>query len=122
MRFLANMGISGRTVNWLHQNGHDAVHLRNQGLQRLPDAEIAAKARLEGRIILTTDLGFGRLLAHSGEASPSVISFRLSDERADNVNLRLSAVLAQFQHDLEAGAIISVRDSLIRLRRLPIEP
>ena len=122
MRFLANMGISGRTVTWLQQNGYDAVHLRNQGLQRLPDDAIVEKARREDRIILTTDLGFGRLLAHSGEASPSVIIFRLSDERADNVNVRLSAVLAQFQHDLDAGAIISVRDRLIRMRRLPIAP
>ena len=47
MRFLADMGISMRTVRWLKQAGHDAVHLSEQGLQRWPDAEILLKARLK---------------------------------------------------------------------------
>lgn len=63
MRFLADMGVSLFTVSWLREAGHDAVHLREQGLQRLPDAEILLKARQEDRIILTMDLDFGTLLA-----------------------------------------------------------
>ncbi|MGA3124738.1 MAG: DUF5615 family PIN-like protein [Polyangiaceae bacterium] len=34
MRFLADMGVSPRVVHWLHEHGHDAVHLRDQGLHR----------------------------------------------------------------------------------------
>ncbi len=47
MKFLADMGISQSTVHWLRQLGYNAVHLREQGLQRLPDAEIVKKARTE---------------------------------------------------------------------------
>ena len=75
MKFLADMGISMRTVVWLRTIGHDAVHLREQRLQRAVDAEIAAKAALEDRIVLTMDLDFGYLLAVSGERIPSVILF-----------------------------------------------
>jgi predicted nuclease of predicted toxin-antitoxin system len=53
MKFLADMGISLRTVSWLRNAGYDAVHLRDEGLQRLPDDQILVKARTEGRILLT---------------------------------------------------------------------
>jgi len=37
------MGVDQRIVHWLQQNGHDAIHLRDQGLQRLPDPDIFEK-------------------------------------------------------------------------------
>ena len=63
MKFLADMGISLLTVAWLRNAGYDIVHLREQGLQKLPDDEIVIKARTEGRIVLTVDLDFAQLLA-----------------------------------------------------------
>jgi predicted nuclease of predicted toxin-antitoxin system len=52
VRFLADMGVSQRVVLWLMEHGHDAVHLREQGLQRLENGDIFAKAFRESRIIL----------------------------------------------------------------------
>ena len=111
-----------RTVEWLRQNGHDVVHLREQGLQRLPDDAITAKARAETRIVLTMDLDFGYLLAVSGASAPSIVIFRLDDERPPAVNERLDATLARCGSELENGAIVSVSESSIRVRRLPIGP
>jgi len=121
MRFLGDMGISMRTIGWLRQNGHDAVHLRDESLQRLPDDRILLKARKEKRILLTMDLDFGYLLAVSKGKMPSVIIFRLSDERADNVSKRLSDVLAKCADDLEGGVVGSVSEVIIRVRHLPIK-
>ena len=120
MRFLADMGISQKTVAWLVSKGHEAVHLRTLGLQRLPDSQIVEKARSEQRIVLTLDLDFGYLMAVSGEHLPSVIIFRVSDERSEFVTERLSDVLETCARDLEAGAVISVADSDARVRRLPL--
>ena len=50
MTFLADMGISSRTVNWLRNEGHQAVHLVEQDLYRFPDAAILQKARDEERV------------------------------------------------------------------------
>jgi hypothetical protein len=47
MRFLADMGVSQQVVEWLRTNGHEAVHLRDEGLQRLPNGEIFQKAGRE---------------------------------------------------------------------------
>jgi predicted nuclease of predicted toxin-antitoxin system len=40
MRFLGDMGVSWRVIEWLRAGGHDAVHLRDEGLQRLPNGDI----------------------------------------------------------------------------------
>jgi uncharacterized protein (DUF433 family) len=39
MRFLADAGISPRTVEFLRQHGHDAIHVRALGLQRASDPD-----------------------------------------------------------------------------------
>jgi predicted nuclease of predicted toxin-antitoxin system len=120
MRFLADMGISQSTVNWLRGKGYDAIHLREEDLHRISDMEIAEKGRREERIILTCDLGFGDIMAASSGTCPSVITFRLEDERPENVNRRLTRVLEESSDALEKGAIISVGESGHRVRLLPI--
>jgi predicted nuclease of predicted toxin-antitoxin system len=122
MRFLGDMGIAGSTMNWLKSKGHDAKHLRDEGLQRLPDAAIFAKAENEDRIILTFDLGFGDIAAAAGTMLPSIIIFRLLDQTPSNVNRRLDVVLREASTALSQGAIISVDEIRYRIRRLPILP
>lgn len=121
MKFLADMGISQSTVRWLRQLGHDAIHLREQGLQRLPDADIVAKAKAENRVILTCDLDFGALLAASGDKLPSVIIFRLENEKPNNINRRLAVIFDSVATTVwEDGAIILVEQERHRIRLLPI--
>jgi predicted nuclease of predicted toxin-antitoxin system len=121
MRFLADMGISPITVAFLRSLGHVAVHLHDESLDRLPDSAILEKARREGRVLLTHDLGFGELIAAGGSEAPSVISFRLRDMRPANVNRHLREILAHHLDALERGAILSVNENRIRVRRLPIK-
>jgi hypothetical protein len=74
MRFLLDMSISPKTVDYLKRLGHDAVHLHAEGLDRLPD----------------------------------------------QVNRYLHGVLSQHRSVLEHGAVVSVSESQIRIRTLPI--
>jgi predicted nuclease of predicted toxin-antitoxin system len=120
MRFLADMGVSQQVVEWLRTNGHDAVHLRDEGLQRLPNGEIFQKAGREQRIVLTFDLAFGEILAASAGQIVSVILFRLRNPRADFVIQRLDDVLVQSSAELSQGAIVVVEDGRHRVRKLPI--
>ena len=120
MRFLADMGVSQQVVEWLRMNGHEAVHLRDEGLQRLPNGEIFQKAAREQRIVLTFDLDFGEILAASGEQIVSVILFRLRNPRTAFVIQRLEAVLNQSSADLSRGTIVIVEDGRHRVRSLPI--
>lgn len=92
MRFLADMGISPRTVELLVNLGHDAVHLDEQGLNRLPDEAIVQKARNENRVLLTHDLGFGELVAAGGAQLPSAVIFRLRDMRPERLDHYIRAI------------------------------
>lgn len=97
MKFLLDMGMAQSTARFLESMGYDALHLRDQKLQRLADELIIEKAIIEGRIILTHDLDFRRIVALSGATTPSVITFRLSNMKADQVNRRLVEVLERFK-------------------------
>lgn len=120
IEFLADMGISLRTVSWLREQGYDVVHLRDEGLQTLSDQEILAKVKREKGIILTVDLDFSQLLAISGDNLPSVILFRLGNENYNLINQRLTIVLRDCTKALKTGAIVSATDRIFRIRLLPI--
>lgn len=119
MRFLADMGVSHRVVQWLRSKGHDATHLRDEGLHRMPNGAIFEKAAAERRIILTFDLDFGEIVALSGGRPVSVVLFRLHNTRTPHVIDRLNKVLQESARSLEGGAVVVVEESRHRTRRLP---
>jgi predicted nuclease of predicted toxin-antitoxin system len=116
------MGIGLRVAAWLREQGHEAVHLRELGLSRLPDPQIVEMAVSERRVIVTCDLDFPELLIRSGDATVSLIVFRIADERAPRVIERLSVVLDLTKAALERGAIVVIEDARHRVRPLPIGP
>jgi predicted nuclease of predicted toxin-antitoxin system len=120
-RWLLDMGVSNRVGEWLRMKGHDAVHLRDVGLQRLSDDLIFERAAHEGRIILTFDLDFADIAAHSALDDVCVVVFRLRNTRAFHVIERLNKVLADNENDLSASCIITVEEARIRVRKLPIQ-
>jgi|SRR5215211_868382 len=121
MKFLADRGISPQVVKELRQQGYDAIHLIDEGLNRLPDNTILQKAGEEDRILLTHDLDFGELLAASGGKLPSVIIFRLKDMRSANVARHLFSMIRQQSEALQRDAVCSVTEQKVRIRVLPIE-
>ena len=114
------MGVSITTVQALRAATHDAVHLREEGLTRLPDPDIVAKAAQEQRVVLTFDLDFGDILAVARIEAPSVIIFRLRNQTPVGVNPRLFRVISDRERELASAAIIIVEDQGYRVRRLPI--
>jgi len=120
MKFLADMGISPVIVNFLRNLGYEAIHLDQEGLGRLSDSQILNKAKTEGYIVLTHDLGFADLMAAGGGVSPSIIIFRLRNMRPESVSRYLQKVLDRFGDELNNGVIVTVSEGNIRIRDLPI--
>jgi len=109
-----------RVVQWLKKQGHDAIHLREENLHRLPNGLIFEKAYKEKRILLTFDLDFSEIVALSGGKMMSVILFRLRNTRTQHVIERLSKVIEDSKKSLEEGAVVVVEETRHRIRRLPI--
>jgi predicted nuclease of predicted toxin-antitoxin system len=122
LKLLADMGVSATTVETLRLRGHDATHLLEQGLERLPDREIMEKAAREGRIVLTMDLDFADLLAARPRTLPSVILFRIHSPTPEAVTQKAEEILSRHHEALQSGSIITAEDGRNRVRRLPIHP
>jgi predicted nuclease of predicted toxin-antitoxin system len=110
-----------RVVEWLRQNGHDAVHIRDRGLERLPNGGIFAMAVEENRVVLTFDLDFGEIVALSRGAKVSVIVFRLRNTRAPHVIDRLASALVQADAKAETATVTVIEEFRHRIRRFPDE-
>jgi len=108
-----------RVVSWLNSHGHDATHLRDEGLQRMPNGEIFDKAIAEARIVVTFDLDFGEIVALSKGRKTGVVLFRLRNTRTDFVIRRLSQVITDCNDALARGTIVIVEDARHRVREFP---
>lgn len=113
------MCVDVRVVRWLTSQGHDATHLRDEGLQRMPNGNIFEKAVAEARIIVTFDLDFGEIVALAKGQKPGVILFRLRNTRTSFVIQRLAAVLSECADALAKGAIVIVEEARHRVREYP---
>jgi predicted nuclease of predicted toxin-antitoxin system len=120
MKLLLDLGVAPRTADYLNGLGHDGVHLRSRGLARLSDPDVVRLAATEGRIVVTFDLDYARIIALQRLSRPSVVLFRLDRFVTDDVNRLLAGLLQQHESELLAGAILVVDPGRTRLRMLPI--
>ena len=96
--FLADENISPETADFLEALGHPCRSLRRDGPHRLPDREIVALARQEGRVVLTHDLDFGQTYYLAEKGQVGILVLRLRHQTVEAVN----HVLERF---LKSGAI-----------------
>ena len=120
MKLLLDQGTPRSAASLLRQAGFDAVHTGETGLAEAEDSEIIRRASLEDRVIVTLDADFHSHLALTQACKPSVIRIRIEGLRAEEFSGLLQKVLNQCSDDLNTGAMISVNDFQIRVRRLPL--
>jgi len=120
MKLLLDQGLPRSAVGRLRDAGVDTVHTGDCGLGSASDKEILAAAEREGRAVVTLDADFHALLALGGASGPSVIRIRIEGLQADGLVDLLRRVLDRSGEDLVAGAMVSVTEGQIRVRRLPI--
>ena len=121
MRFLVDQNLAFAICQPLASVGHDVVHAQSVSLDRADDAEILEYAARERRVIISSDTDFGALLAASRSRGPSVVLTRaVSTLPVGELASLLVANLSAVAEELEAGAIVAVTASAIRVRKLPL--
>lgn len=117
---LLDQGLPRSTVRLLSNSGIDAVHVGDVGLAEADDATLLERARARGEIVVTLDADFHARLALSGAGTPSVIRIRIEGLRAEQLANLLVRVLERCGEDLKSGAMVTVTESGLRVRRLPL--
>ena len=113
------MPVTPDAVAHLGAAGHDAVHASAVGLAQATDHEIIELARRDGRVVVTADLDYPRLVLLSETSGPGIILFRGGSYSDDQMLALLDRVLAQANRlDLEHSVSVVDRHR-IRHRRLP---
>lgn len=121
MKFLLDMNLPRQLGRLLQERGHDCRHAAEHELYTAEDQEIVEVARATGEVILTHDLDFGRILAFSGRAEPSVIIFRQTSTLPEALAQLLERTEPLWGSSVEHGAIVILENRKVRVRRLPIE-
>lgn len=121
MKFLIDNNLSPLLADALKAAGHDAVHVRDLGLQAAPDEAVLEQAHTGEQVLISADTDFGGLLSRSGASGPSVILVRrLVGRRAAEQAAIILANLDQVAADLAAGAMVVIHEDTLRVRRLPL--
>ena len=117
---LLDQGLPRTTPIHLRSLGLEAVHATEIGLSTADDRTILEHALRHGQIVATLDADFHTQLALSGALGPSVIRIRIEGLKAEQLARLLARVLERCDEDLKSGAMITVTESGVRVRRLPL--
>jgi len=108
MRLLIDMNLTPRWVPFLRNAGYEAVHWSSVGPISAKDGQICDYARHYGLVLLTNDLDFPQILAHTKETAPSVVLLRGEPLIPEARGSALLGALQDCEAELNQGAIVTL--------------
>ena len=116
LRLLCNENVPRVTVETLRAQGHDVAWIRTDS-PGIPDADVLARARREGRVCVTFDKDFGELAARSPmPAGCGLVLLRVSLQTPGDGAVR-AAMLIDARRDW-AGCFSVIDERRTRMRTL----
>jgi predicted nuclease of predicted toxin-antitoxin system len=122
MKLLLDQGLPRSAAALLSASGIEAVHVGDIGLAAADDSVILARAEKEGRVVVTLDADFHRILALSGMKRPSVIRIRIEGLGSEPLCKLVMRVIRRCRREIDAGAMLTVEAHRTRIRMLPLVP
>jgi predicted nuclease of predicted toxin-antitoxin system len=115
MNFLLDQDVYRITANYLIDAGHDVLLAADLGMSRAADIDLLRKAHELGRIFVTRDSDFGRLVFADGEYA-GIIFLRMSPTNQPHIHAVLSTVLQNHLANELLRAFVTIDNNGYRLR------
>lgn len=116
MRLLADENFDPKLIDWLRDEGHDVLAVRDCS-PGMPDVDVVALAMRESRVVLTRDKDFGELAIRDAKPIPGVLLIRIHSatrsEYLDAFTRRWSLIFPHLQ-----GNLVVVTNASLRVRVL----
>jgi predicted nuclease of predicted toxin-antitoxin system len=78
-RFLVDEPVARAVARGLAAAGHDVADVRDIGMRGATDDAIAARAKAESRLVISTDLDFANALRFPPKSHPGMVVVRMPD-------------------------------------------
>jgi predicted nuclease of predicted toxin-antitoxin system len=123
MKLLLDANLSPKLVDRLRDAGYEVRNVTDLDTLTASDEAIFARAAQDGWTVVTADADFSMLVALRDTARPSVLLLRHVAEltwtaHTDLLVANLDAVAA----DLHRGAVVSLSQTRLAVRTLPMRP
>lgn len=116
MKFLVDECVGLGVVEWLRQQGYDAISIIEVS-RGAPDSIVLDRALKENRILVTMDKDFGDLIFRSSSDHCGVILLRLPNWQTKYKIAALHKVFDLYVNNLENNFIV-VTDQAVRIIRM----
>lgn len=116
MKFKIDENLPLEAAATLGEAGFDAQTVGDEHLSGSDDHMLAARARNEGRILLTLDLDFANLHAYPPHEHPGIIVLRLKRQDRATVMAYVRRIVAALELRSPAGELWIVEGNRIRFR------
>jgi predicted nuclease of predicted toxin-antitoxin system len=120
MKLLLDQGLPRSSASILRYANIDTIHVGEIGMAMAEDKEILEYGRQQQRIVVTLDADFHALMALSAANFPSVVRIRIEGLRGEGLAALIQRILVEWGEELELGAVLSVDERRMRMRRLPL--
>jgi predicted nuclease of predicted toxin-antitoxin system len=117
VRFKADENIPRAVVGLLVEHGHDVETVADEQLVGQTDLVVAQAAANEGRIVITSDRGFGDVRLYPPGTHPGILVVHARELRQSVILMLLATFLVE--HDVEefAGCNVVIEPGSVRVRR-----
>ena len=112
MRFLVDECTGTAVARWLREHEHDVFSVYEEA-RGMDDHDVAQKAFIENRILITNDKDFGERIYRERQPHRGIVLLRLEDERAAIKIDVLRQLIASYADRL-AGQYVVVTETRVR--------
>lgn len=108
MIFFLDQHLPRRLAAWIRTQGHEALHVRDLGMDHAEDKDIWREAGARGAVIVSKDEDFSAIVRSA--AGPQVVWLRIGNCSNDVLIARVAQMWPQLVAELKSGApLVEVR-------------